>query len=235
MWVEKGHVTARLGPQRGFALAYDLTVLVSSFASDAAMLMFIVCDWLREHQPDLLASGAQGFAFEADILDEKTVDVQITLPLTEVVLAQGQADGRWDLSTRDEPVPMLPDDEPWAQASPRSGSTGTRSRRWPGPDRHGRRRSRPSRPLARRLSPAPRACRAPPVPAQAGQGPARRQRPPHPRQCRTRRHPHGPRKSQRDRRGRLRRRKARMFPKAALARNLRAQTSPEAITIRFRP
>jgi hypothetical protein len=26
-----------------------------------------------------------------------------------------------------------------------------------------------------------------------------------------------------------------MFPKAALARNLRAQTSPEAITIRFRP
>jgi hypothetical protein len=61
MWVEKGHVTARLGPQRGFALAYDLTVLVSGFASDAAMLMFIVCDWLREHQPDLLASGAQGF------------------------------------------------------------------------------------------------------------------------------------------------------------------------------
>ena len=112
MWVEKGHVTARLGPQRGFALAYDLTVLVSGFASDAAMLMFIVCDWLREHQPDLLASGAQGFAFEADILDEKTVDVQITLPLTEVVLAQGQADGRWDLSTRDEPMPMLPDDEP---------------------------------------------------------------------------------------------------------------------------
>jgi hypothetical protein len=38
--------------------------------------------------------------------------VQITLPLTEVVMAQGQADGRWDLSTRDEPVPMLPDDEP---------------------------------------------------------------------------------------------------------------------------
>jgi hypothetical protein len=52
-------VTARLGPQRGFALAYDLTVLVSGFASDAAMLMFIVCDWLREHQPDLLASGAE--------------------------------------------------------------------------------------------------------------------------------------------------------------------------------
>jgi phage virion morphogenesis protein len=47
--------------------------------------------------------------------------------------------------------------------------------------------------------------------------------------------PMAPRKSQRDRRGRLRRRKARMFPKAALARNLRAQTSPEAITIRFRP
>ncbi|WP_333840537.1 phage virion morphogenesis protein [Novosphingobium sp.] len=44
-----------------------------------------------------------------------------------------------------------------------------------------------------------------------------------------------PRKSQRDRRGRLRKRKGRMFPKAALARNLRAQTSADEIVIRFRP
>lgn len=44
-----------------------------------------------------------------------------------------------------------------------------------------------------------------------------------------------PRKSQRDRRGRLRKRKGRMFPKAALARNLRAQSGADEIVIRFRP
>jgi hypothetical protein len=234
MWVEKGHVTARLGPQRGFALAYDLTVLVSGFASDAAMLMFIVCDWLREHQPDLLASGAQGFAFEADILDEKTVDVQITLPLTEVVMAQGQADGAGICPPATNPCRCSPTTSLWAQASPRSGSTGSRSRRWPGPDRMADAGLDHLAPwlegYLQRLEP-PRAARSRKLAKALRDANARR--------IRDNVEPDGtpmaPRKSQRDRRGRLRRRKARMFPKAALARNLRAQTSPEAITIRFRP
>lgn len=109
MWVEKGRVTARLGPQRGFAWEYDLIVLVSSFAGDPSWLMFWICDWLRAQQPDLVASGAEGFPFEVDILDEKTADVQITLALREIVSAIPGPDGRWDLATLAEPAPMIPD------------------------------------------------------------------------------------------------------------------------------
>jgi phage virion morphogenesis protein len=47
--------------------------------------------------------------------------------------------------------------------------------------------------------------------------------------------PMEPRKSQRDRRGRLRRRKARMFPKAALARNLRGVARTDEVVVSFRP
>jgi phage virion morphogenesis protein len=47
--------------------------------------------------------------------------------------------------------------------------------------------------------------------------------------------PMEPRKSQRDRRGRLRKRKARMFPKAALARNLRGTARTDEVVVSFRP
>ena len=47
--------------------------------------------------------------------------------------------------------------------------------------------------------------------------------------------PMQPRKSKRDRRGRLRKRKGRMFPKAALSRNLRGQARTDELVISFRP
>lgn len=47
--------------------------------------------------------------------------------------------------------------------------------------------------------------------------------------------PMEPRKSKRDKRGRLRRRKGRMFPKTALARNLRAFARPDEVEVAFRP
>lgn len=43
-----------------------------------------------------------------------------------------------------------------------------------------------------------------------------------------------PRKSQRDRRGRLRKRKGRMFPKTSLAKNLRFRSSAEEVVVSFR-
>lgn len=45
--------------------------------------------------------------------------------------------------------------------------------------------------------------------------------------------PMAPRKSQKDRRGRIRKRKGRMFPKIALARNLKVRASPDEVEIAF--
>lgn len=47
--------------------------------------------------------------------------------------------------------------------------------------------------------------------------------------------PMQPRKAKRDKRGRLRKRKGRMFPKTSLARNLRAFARPDEIEVAFRP
>lgn len=44
-----------------------------------------------------------------------------------------------------------------------------------------------------------------------------------------------PRAPKRDKRGRLRQRKGRMFPRTALARNLKVKTGPDEIEVTFRP
>lgn len=111
MWVEKGTVRATGNRQHGFAWEYDLIVVAENYVQDPALLFFIVVDWLRTQQPDLLAAGGAGFPFEVDILEAGAVDVRVTLPLREVVTAE-QVDGGWQLTVVPETVPMLPDDVP---------------------------------------------------------------------------------------------------------------------------
>ena len=108
MWVETGRTRATGNAQRGFAWEYQLTVVVEDFTKPPETLFFIVVDWLRTQQPDLLASNAEGFPFEVDVIDDKTSDVKITLPLREVVTATGNGSGGWQLEVQPEPV-LFPD------------------------------------------------------------------------------------------------------------------------------
>lgn len=121
MWIEKGRVRSRLagiGGTHGFAWEYQLTVLFKQFAGDPAVPFFAVTEWLRDQQPERLAPGGQnGFAFEVDILDDKTFDVQIVLDLDECVAAEPQGEGRWNLTPIDQPVPIDPDGEPLRAAA----------------------------------------------------------------------------------------------------------------------
>lgn len=117
MWIERGTVRAVGTAQRGFAWEYPLTVVVEDFDKPAEVLFFIVVDWLRTYQPDLLAPNSAGFPFDVDVIDENTSDVKITLALREVVTAAPQADGSWRLEVQPENVPLFPDAEPLRDAA----------------------------------------------------------------------------------------------------------------------
>lgn len=109
MWVEKGRVRSRLG-SHGFAWEYDLTILISRYAGDPAVPFFVVTEWLRDQQPDILAPGGHnGFAFEVDILDDQTVDLQMVVPLDECVAATAVSAGNWRLDPLPAPAPFDPD------------------------------------------------------------------------------------------------------------------------------
>ncbi len=109
MWVENGSVRATANGQRGFAWEYQLTVVAEDFTGAAEGLFFTVVDWLRTQQPDVTQPNAPGFPFEVDVIDDRTFDVKMILPLREVVTATAAAGGAWQLEVQPEPV-LFPDE-----------------------------------------------------------------------------------------------------------------------------
>lgn len=115
LWVETGKVRSISGTASGtvrhFAWEYTLSVLISDWAGDPSSLALVVNDWCLTNAPELLQQGA-GYAFDADILDSGSFDVQFALPLTERVLVTARPGGGWNLQHPAEPAPLFPDDEP---------------------------------------------------------------------------------------------------------------------------
>lgn len=117
MWVEQGSVRATGTAQRGFAWEYQLTVVAEDFTREPEGLFFVVVDWLRSQQPDVIQPNAPGFPFEVDVLGDTTFDVKMTLPLREIVTATAVGEGGWQLAVVPEPLPLFPDAEPLRDAS----------------------------------------------------------------------------------------------------------------------
>jgi len=115
MWVEKGRIRAPMTASRSFGYEYTLHVVIVSFEGHPSVLFLAINNWLRTNQPDLLAAGGagagRGYAFDADIMDNRKVDLELQLELTEQVALHPREDGGWNLEHLAEP-PMFPDDEP---------------------------------------------------------------------------------------------------------------------------
>lgn len=124
MWVEKGSGHSRDTASRGFSFQYELNVLIRELSSDVALVALAVFNWLRVHQPDLLAHKATGFEFDADILDDATADLLLRLRLEDRVSAQPAPGGGYSLDYLPEPDPLFGDDLGLpGPASPLTGHT----------------------------------------------------------------------------------------------------------------
>ena len=112
VWVEGGRIAARAGPAGarasiGFEWRYRLNLVLLDFVGDPNVLIRAVLDWLRIEQPDTLLShtaGDEAIAFDVDVLDDRKVDIELKLELSEAV--DIAADGA--MTYRDEPALALP-------------------------------------------------------------------------------------------------------------------------------
>lgn len=109
MWVEKGSGHSRQTETRHFSFEYELNVLIRELTSDIALVALALFNWLRVHQPDLLANKATGFEFDADILDNDSADVLFRLRLIDRVLAVPTEAGGYTLDYLAEPDPLFDD------------------------------------------------------------------------------------------------------------------------------
>jgi hypothetical protein len=94
IYLESGQVSARQSRTLSFVYQYTLKALVMDFAADADTLMIPLLAWIEKEQPQLLRrADSQPFAFEAELLDSETSDIEISIDLTEAVIVSPRADG----------------------------------------------------------------------------------------------------------------------------------------------
>ena len=111
LWIDKGRIIAPMTPNRDFGMKFTVTLELVDFTGHPSVVFLAINDWLRLNQPEAVAGGAQGYTFESDIVDASTIDLIVTLELTESVRLTARDCGGWNLEHVAEPA-LFPDDEP---------------------------------------------------------------------------------------------------------------------------
>ncbi|WP_318392725.1 phage tail protein [Enterobacter sp.] len=109
LYVASGNVAATLAPSLSFEKQYRLTVAISEFAGDIDLLLVPVMAWLRENQPDVMATDEgckSGFTFTADINEGRSLNVTMNVQLTERTLVK---EGEAGLYAENLPEPRAPE------------------------------------------------------------------------------------------------------------------------------
>jgi len=105
VFIKEGNLVATFAPGLSFEYRYTLHLIVTDFAShpDAVMIPLLV--WLARHQSELLANPdlRERIAFDAELLANDKVDLELKLPLTERVGVHPRAGGGYDVEHYPEP------------------------------------------------------------------------------------------------------------------------------------
>lgn len=111
MFVDGGTINATLAASLSFENRYTLDIVITDYTGDLNLLIVPVNVWLREHQPDIMTTEEgkkRGFTYVADINNDDSKDVRMSLQLTERTIVK-EADRRLTVTPLDEsplPVPV---------------------------------------------------------------------------------------------------------------------------------
>lgn len=112
MFVDGGRIVSTLAPSLSFENQYTLTLFIEDFSSDVDYLFVPILAWLREHQPDIMATEEKrrsGFIHKVDVISDVLSDIRIDLQLTERVIVKEQGGA---LHVNHAPEPALPESIP---------------------------------------------------------------------------------------------------------------------------
>lgn len=95
MFIDSGRIVSTLASSLSFEYQYQLNLVITDYADDIDLVMVPVLAWLRENQPDIMATEEKrrtGFTFKADVLSDTLCDISIDLQLTERVIVKQDGD-----------------------------------------------------------------------------------------------------------------------------------------------
>ncbi len=106
MFVDGGRIVSTLSPSLSFENQYTLTLFIEDFPDDVDYLFVPILAWLREHQPDIMATEEKrrtGFIHKVDVISDVLSDIRIDLQLTERVIVK-EVDGALHVNHALEPT-----------------------------------------------------------------------------------------------------------------------------------
>lgn len=106
MHIESGRYRTTLANGYGMESISPVRFVIQDFTGDADLIAFLLFQWIRMHQSELLANlekSKDAVKFEAEFIDNDKVDVMFELELTERVIIQQQEHGVYNFSYPEEP------------------------------------------------------------------------------------------------------------------------------------
>ena len=95
VFIDSGRIASTPASSLSFEYQYQLNLVITDYADDIDLVMVPVLAWLRENQPDIMATEEKrrtGFTFKVDVLSDTLCDISIDLQLTERVLVKQDGD-----------------------------------------------------------------------------------------------------------------------------------------------
>jgi len=113
VFMDEGNLVCSSAPGLSFEYRYTLKLIITDFAGDPDTVFLPLLAWIGEHQRELLDNHDQrtsAITFDAEVLANDLVDIEISLPLTERVIVSRQENGTLSISHPAEPQldPFLP-------------------------------------------------------------------------------------------------------------------------------
>ncbi|GGE50603.1 tail protein [Halopseudomonas oceani] len=113
VFMDDGNVVCSSAPGLSFEYRYTLKLIITDFAGQPDGVFIPLLAWVGEHQRELLDNYEQrqdAIAFNAEVLANDLVDIEISLPLTERAIVRAEPGGELSVSHPPEPQqePFLP-------------------------------------------------------------------------------------------------------------------------------
>jgi hypothetical protein len=106
IFIDQGRIRSTAAPGLSFEYSYTLNLILTDYAGHPDAIAIPLLAWLLVNQSELLTNlekGKDAIQFEADVIDQNSVDLSFTLPLTERVIVKRQEDDSLEVTHPDEP------------------------------------------------------------------------------------------------------------------------------------
>ncbi|KLW00246.1 hypothetical protein SK44_03514 [Klebsiella aerogenes] len=110
IFIDNGKLASTLATSLSFENQYTLNVVVTDFPGDIDLILVPIQAWLRVQQADIMTTDEgrkRGFIYEADINNDDSIDLSISLLLTERTIVR-EVGAELHIKHAPEPQPPEP-------------------------------------------------------------------------------------------------------------------------------